>query len=105
MEKSVSITVRITPEIVKALDTLARQRGLSRSMIVRNLLTNCDACYRYLDSEREAQKPEMIKLEGEIAEEVVSTLPDEYSTPKMAMTLSRVMRQVAEIMSEKGGDF
>jgi len=103
-KKTQSITVRITQETAIALDELARKSGSTRSLVARNLLANCRACYDFLKSEWEVQKPEMIALEGKLTEEVIETLPTEYATPKTALLLSRIMRKVAEALGETGGD-
>ena len=102
MAKTQKITVRITPDISKALDDLAEQRHLTRSIIVRNLLTNCQACYSLLEAEWQVDKPELVELEGSLSEEVVDNLPDEYANRTTLLLLSRILRKAAEAMKEGG---
>ena len=99
MNKTDSILLRVTPEIIKGLDELAATRRISRSAVIRNLLTNCKIGYSFLESEWKAQEPRMIELEGQLTGEVIETLPSEYSTPETALVLSRIMRKVANKLS------
>ncbi len=99
MNKTESILIRVTPEIIEELDELAATRQISRSAVIRNLLTNCKIGYSFLESEWKAQEPKMIELEGQLTAEVIENLPPEYTTPETALTLSRIMRKVAKTLS------
>jgi len=98
--KMETILIRVETVVVKDLDEVATSRHMSRSAVIRNLLTNCKICYPFLESEWKAQEPKMVKLELDVSEEVINTLPEEYSTPEMARILSRVMRKVAEALEK-----
>ena len=100
MNKMESVLIRVDTAVIKGLDEVATSRHMSRSAVIRNLLTNCKICYPFLESEWKAQEPTMVKLEQDVSEEVIDTLPEEYSTPEMALTLSRVMRKVAEALEK-----
>ncbi|MCK4782144.1 MAG: ribbon-helix-helix protein, CopG family [Desulfobacteraceae bacterium] len=101
MKKNRSILIRVvTPELLKELDELASSRGISRSAVIRNLITNCKICYQFLETEWKTQKPQMVEMEKGMAKEVLEELPSHY-TSDMALVMSKIMRKVAEAM-ERG---
>ena len=100
MSKIESVLIRVDAAVIKDLDEVAASRHMSRSAVIRNLMANCKVCYPFLESEWKAEEPTMVKLEREVSEEVINTLPEEYSTPEMALILSRIMRKVAKALEK-----
>ncbi len=101
MRKNQFVAVRVTSEIVRSLDEVAAQRGISRSTLIRDLLTNCHSLYCFLESERERQKTDKIILNGNISQWVLDNMP-EGMTPDFLRFLGQSMHHAAEIMVTQG---
>lgn len=101
--KSVLIAVRITPEVLKSLDELALQQGMSRSALVCDLLENCHSLYQFLQSERERQQTDKIILDGNLSQWVLEHTPPGMTSEQLRF-LRNVIDHAADMMStqEKG---
>ncbi len=97
MSKNQFVAIRVTPEIVKSLDGVASQRGISRSALIRDLLANCHSFYRFIESERIRQRTDRIVLDGNLSHWVLKNLP-EGMTPDVVHFLGEVMHHVAQEM-------
>ncbi len=100
MSKNQFVAIRVTSEIVKSLDEVASQQGISRSALIRDLLANCNSFYRFIESERIRQRTDRIVLDGNLSEWVLKHLP-EGMTPDVVNFLGEVMHHVAEEMTAK----
>lgn len=100
LSKNQFVAIRVTPEIVKSLDEVASQRGISRSALIRDLLANCHSFYRFIESERIRQRTDRIVLDGNLSQWVLKNLP-EGMTPDVVHFLGEVMRHVAQEMIAK----
>jgi predicted transcriptional regulator len=104
MRKTEFIAVRVAPEVVRSLDEVASQRGISRSTLVRELLTNCHSFYNFLESEKARQQTDKIILDGNLSQWILNHMP-ESMTPDWVHFLGEVMHHVADEMvaKEEGG--
>lgn len=104
MAKTQSITVRITPEILKSLGELASQQGLSKSGLIRDLLENCHSLYHFLQTERERQQTDKIILDGNLSQWVLEHTPPGMTSEQLRF-IRNVIDHAADMMSaqEKEG--
>jgi len=93
--------VRVPPEVVKSLDEVATQRGISRSTLVRELLANCHSFYHFIESERVRQQTDRIILDGNLSDWILNHMP-ENMTPQWVHFVGEVMHHVAEEMVAQG---
>lgn len=100
MAKNTFIAVRVTPDIIKSLDEVARQRGISRSMLIRDLLANCHALYKFLETERERQRSDRILLNGNLSQWVLDNMPEKIN-PELLHFIGEVMHHAAEIKTSQ----
>ena len=103
MRKNQFVAVRVTPEIVKSLDEVATQRGISKSTLIRELLANCHSFYRFLESEKAKQQSDRIILDGNLSEWILNNMPESL-TPDWVHFIAEVMHHAAEkmVVREKG---
>ena len=96
MAKTQLVTVRITPEILKSLDEVALQQGISRSGLIRDLLENCHSLYHFLQTERERQQTDRIILDGNLSQWVL-----EHTPPGMTSEQLRFIRNIIDHAADK----
>jgi len=105
MARNPFIAVRVPPKVVRSLDEVAAQRGISRSMLIRELLANCHSFYRFIESERARQQTDRIILNGNLSQWILENMP-ENMTPDWVHFIGEVMHHVAEEMvtQKKAGE-
>lgn len=103
MAKTQLVAVRVTPEILKSLDEVASQQGISRSGLIRDLLENCHSLYRFLQSERERQQTDRIMLDGNLSQWVLENMPPEMTSEQVRF-IGKVMNHAADMMSHSGAN-
>jgi len=96
MAKTQLVTVRITPEILKSLDEVALQQGISRSGLIRDLLENCHSLYHFLQTERARQHTDKIILDGNLSQWVL-----EHTPPGMTSAQLRFIRNIIDHAADK----
>ncbi len=103
MPKSQLVAVRITPDILKSLDAVAIQHGVSRSALIRDLLENCHSLYRFLQSERQRQQTDKIILDGNLSQWVLENMPHGMTSAQVRF-IGEVMNHAADMLvsQEKG---
>ncbi len=103
MTKSQLVAVRVTPDILKSLDAVAVQQGISRSALIRDLLENCHSLYRFLQSERERQQTDRIILDGNLSKWVLENMPHGMTSEQVRF-IGNVIDHAADMMvsQEKG---
>ena len=99
MTKTEFVGVRVTPEISDCLDRVAASHRISRSILIRGLLENCDHLYSILKANKEDRQKDREAREKELLTAIKERLPEDL-TPAMAEMMGEmmntVMRQVAE---------
>jgi predicted transcriptional regulator len=101
MPKTQLVTVRVTPEILKSLDEVASQQGISRSGLIRDLLENCHSLYRFLQSERERQRTDRIILDGNLSQWVLEHMPPGMTSDQLRF-IRDVIDHAADMMIAQG---
>ncbi len=100
------LTVRLPPDILNSVDELANKKGVSRAMLVRNILANCRKFDEFLEAEIAKGEDSRIQLEEDLARQVKANYGEEL-TPiiahMMAETMRRVMDKVIKEMSHNAG--
>lgn len=106
MPKSQLIAVRVTPNILKSLDEVAVQQGISRSALIRDLLENCHSLYRFLQSERERQQTDRIILDGNLSQWVLENMPHGMTSAQVRF-IGEVINHAADMLvaQEKEGTY
>lgn len=102
MPKTRLMAVRVMPDVLKSLDEVASQQGISRSMLIRDLLENCHSLYRFLQSERERQRTDKIILDGNLSQWVLERMPHGMTSEQVRF-IAEVMNHVADVMTHSGG--
>jgi len=103
MSKTHLVAVRVTPEILKSLDAVASQQGVSRSGLIRDLLENCHSLYSFLQSERKRQRTDKIMLDGNLSQWVLEHVPPEMTSSQLRF-IRDVMDHAADMMiAQQGG--
>jgi hypothetical protein len=97
MARNPFIAVRVPPYVIESLDELAAQRNISRSQLVKELLENCHAFYRFIESEKARQHSEKIDLDGNLTNWVLNNM-QENMTPEWVHFIGEVMHHVADEM-------
>ena len=97
MAKNPFIAVRVPPYVIKSLDELAAQSNVSRSHVVKELLENCHAFYKFIELEKTKQSSEKIDLDGNLTEWILSNMKEDM-TPEWVHFIGEVMHHVAEEM-------
>ena len=95
MKKEVTLTVRLTSDILTSVDQLAHQKGVSRANLVRNILANCREFDEFLEAEVAKGVESRIQLEEDLALQVRENLNVEI-TPVMAKMMEEIMKNVME---------
>ena len=94
------IAIRVPPEIIKSLDEVAAQRGISRPALIKELLANCNSFYRFIELEKARKQTDKITLDGNLSQWILNHMPEEM-TPEWVHFLGEVMHHVAENMVEQ----
>ena len=103
MPRNPFIAVRVPPEIIKSLDEIATERGISRSTLIRELLANCHSFHRFIELERTRQKADTIVLDGNLSRWIKENM-QENMPPEWLHFIGQVMHHVAdEVDAQKGG--
>ena len=97
MPKSQLVAVRVTPDILKSLDEVAVQQGISRSVLIRDLLENCHSLYRFLQSERERQQTDRIMLDGNLSQWVLENMPHGMTSQQVRF-IGEVINHAADML-------
>jgi len=100
MKKSELLTIRLTPEIIKSLDEVAVQHGVSRAALARNILANCGYFYNFLETEAMRQPENVAKIENEMIENIEKSLP-EGITPTLVNMMGEMMKRVMHEVAQK----
>ena len=95
------ISIRLPPEIIGSLDEVASQRGMTRSALIKELLSNCHNFYRFIESEKLRQQSERLTLNGNLSKWILDHMP-ENTTPELIHFLGEVMHHAAESMVAEG---
>ncbi len=97
------IAIRVPPEIIKSLDEVAAQRGITRPTLIKELLANCHSFYRFIELEKARQQTDRITLDGNLSQWILNNMPEEM-TPEWVHFLGEVMHHVADkLVEEKQG--
>jgi len=99
MAKTRLIVVRVVPDVIKSLDEVASQQGISRSVLIRDLLENCHSLYCFLQSERARQQTDRIILDGNLSQWVLERMPHGMSSEQMHF-IADVMNHAADMMDQ-----
>ncbi|MBM2825483.1 MAG: 1 protein [Dehalococcoidales bacterium] len=89
------ISIRVPPEIIKSLDEVAVERGITRPDLIRELLANCHSFYRFIETEKARQQTDRITLDDNLSEWILNHMPEEM-TPEWVHFLGEVMHHVAD---------
>ncbi len=100
MAKNPFIAIRVPPEIIKSLDEVAAQRGITRPTLIKELLANCHSFYRFIELEKARQQTDKITLDGNLSEWILNHMP-ENMTPEWVHFLGEVMHHVADDMVDQ----
>lgn len=95
------IAIRVKPEIIQSLDEVARQLGITRSALIKEMLANCHSFYRFLETERARQQTDQIMLDGNLSDWILNHMP-ENMTPEWVRFMGEVMHHVADRMIAEG---
>ena len=95
------IAIRVSPEVIKSLDEVAAQRNITRSALIKELLSNCHSFYRFIELERARQHTDRIILDGNLSQWILNNMP-ENMTPEWVRFLGEIMHQVADKMIVQG---
>ena len=102
MAKNPFIAVRISPEIIKSLDEIAAERGISRSSLIKELLANCHLFHRFIQVERARQYTDQVVLDGNLSRWVMNNMQDNMK-PEWLHFIGEVMHHVADEIAVKKG--
>ncbi len=98
MARNPFIAVRVPPYVIQSLDELAAQSNVSRSQIVKELLENCHAFYKFIEIEKSKQQnSEKIDLDGNLTNWILNNMKDNM-TPEWVHFIGEVMHHVANEM-------
>ena len=103
MAKNTFIAVRIPPEVVKSLDEIATERGITRSALIKELLANCHSFHRFIEIERSRQDSGKVVLNGNLAKWITNNMQDNM-TPETLHFIGEVMHHVAEDIAAQKDD-
>ena len=95
------IAIRVPQEIIKSLDEVAEQRGITRPALIKELLANCHSFYKFIEMEKARQQTDRITLDGNLSEWIMNHMPEEM-TPEWVHFLGEVMHHVADKLVEQG---
>lgn len=95
------IGVRLSPESIASLDKLAKEYGVRRATVIRNLLENGATVYKLVNDEIEKRRNTQSKLVQEITRQVRADMPDKEISPTMVkMTVEMVKTIMQRLMEE-----
>ena len=97
MARTSLIAVRVSDDIIKSLDEVAVQRGITRPDLIRELLTNCHSFYHFIETEKARQQTDKIILDGNLSQWIQNNMPPSM-TPEWVRFLGEVMYHVADKM-------
>ena len=100
MAKNPFIAVRVSPEIIKSLDEIAAERGISRSSLIKELLENCHSFHRFIQVERVRQNNDQVVLDGNLTRWVMNNMQDNMK-PEWLHFIGEVMHHVADQVADK----
>jgi hypothetical protein len=100
MAKNPFIAVRVPPEIIKSLDEIAAERGISRSALVKELLANCHSFHRFIQVERARLYNNREVLDGNLSQWVMNNMQDNMK-PEWLHFIGEVMHHVADEVADK----
>jgi hypothetical protein len=103
MARNSFIAVRVTDDVIKSLDDVSAQRGITRSDLIRELLQNCHSFYKFIEMEKARQQTDRITLNGNLSKWILNNMPEEM-TPEWVHFLGEVMHHAADEMVEKRGE-
>ena len=104
MARNPFIAVRVPPYVIESLDQLAAQSNVSRSQIVKQMLENCHAFYKFIELEKTKQNSEKVDLDGNLTNWVLSNMKEDM-TPEWVHFIGEVMHHVAnEMVARKQKD-
>jgi predicted transcriptional regulator len=100
MARNPFVAVRVSPEIIKSLDEIASERGITRSALVKELLANCHSFHRFIESERAKQQSDKVVLDGNLSKWIMNNM-QENMTPEWLHFIGEVMHHVADEIKEE----
>jgi len=101
MARNPFIAVRVPPYVIESLDELAAQSNVSRSQIVKQILENCHAFYKFIELEKTKNNfSDKVDLDGNLTKWVLSNMKDDM-TPEWVHFIGEVMHHVANEMVDR----
>jgi len=97
MAKNPFIAIRVRPEIIKSVEEVAAQRGMTRSALIKEMMANCHSFYRFIELERARQHTDKIILDGNLSQWIMNNMP-ENMTPEWVRFLGETLHHVADKM-------
>lgn len=97
MARNPFIAVRVPPDIIKSLDEIATERGITRSSLIKELLGNCHSFHRFIEVEKARQHTDSVVLNGNLSNWIMNNM-QENMTPEWLHFIGEVMHNVAEEM-------
>jgi predicted transcriptional regulator len=94
------ISIRVPPEIIKSLDEVAVKRGITRPVLIKELLANCHSFFKFIEMEKARQQTDRITLDGNLSEWIMNHMPEEM-TPEWVHFLGEIMHHVADKLVEQ----
>ena len=85
------LSIRLDPDIDKALFAFAKKKGIKRADLIREVLGNFEVAYTLL---KQYEGKEQVKLNGNITELVLNRFPE--LPPQVYTQLSEVLALAAE---------
>jgi len=99
-----TLSLKIEPEYIEALDKVAKEQGITRSQLLRDICRNAASLYGTIKAERDRKITEKNELENSLSQWVVDNSPKDI-TPELMHFLGEVMHRAADAkasMEEEG---
>ena len=90
-----TLSLKIEPEYIQALDRVAEEQGITRSQLLRDICRNAASLYGTIKAERDRKITEKNELENSLSQWVVDNSPKDVS-PELMHFLGQVMHRAAE---------
>lgn len=94
MTRNELISVRVAPNLTAAFDEVASERGMTRSELVRYMVTNCRYICQVLDRELEMKPTDEHIVDHDLAQMVLERAPKDMTVDHLQF-LERLIHHVA----------
>lgn len=100
-KERVVLSARVESQYIRALDEVAKSRGISRAGLLREFAIHASDFYDFVVVEKERQQSEKIRLDGNLTRHILDKYPE--MPAEILQLVSDALKHAAEAKEAEAG--